>query len=178
MCEPTTIAAASFVVNAGQAVVSYMAQGEEAASQRAAQAAQASLANRQYISETQQTTQRQVQENDKAGAELFRNNLEAARARAKGAVGAAESGIEGNSVEAMARDIYTQQGAIDTATIRNTSQTIQQLQAEKDASALRLEARTTFAPVRSPSALGLALGIAGAGANAAGTYYNVKKAQG
>lgn len=177
MCEPTTLAAASFVVGAGQALMSYQAQQEEAANTRNYQAQQSALANRQYVAETQQLATRQMQEMDKGSTELFRNSLEAARARAKSAAGAADSGVEGNSVEAIARDIYSQQGAIDVATIRNTSQTVQQLQAEKEASGLRLAGRTTFQPVRDPSLIGLGLGIAGAGASAAGTYYNVKKAQ-
>lgn len=165
------------MVGAGQAVMSYQAQQEEAANTRSYQAQQADLANAQYRNETQAATIRQQQELDKGSTELFKNSIEAARARAKSAAGAADSGVEGNSVEALSRDIYTQQGAIDLATIRNTSQSVQQLQAEKENAGLRLKGRTTFAPVRDASAMGLALGIAGAGANAAGTYYNVKKAQ-
>ncbi len=177
MCEPTAIAAASFAVTAGQALLSYQAQGEEAANTRAYQQQQATVANRQYIAEANQLGTRQMQEMDRASSELIRNNLEAARARSKAATQANEAGVQGNSVEAIAQDIYAQQGAIDLATIRNTSQSVQQLQAEKEAAGQRLAGRTTFQPVRDPSLIGLGLGIVGAGASAAGTYYNVKKAQ-
>lgn len=156
----------------------YQAGQEEAANTRNFQAQQTELANAQYRNETTQATVRQLQERDKASTELFKNSIDAMRARAKAEATAADANVQGNSIEAIARDIYTQQGAIDVATIRNASQSIQQLQAEKESAGLRLRGRTTFQPIREPSLVGLGLGIAGAGANAAGTYYNVKKAMG
>ncbi|TAJ97151.1 MAG: hypothetical protein EPO41_03935 [Reyranella sp.] len=172
MCvEPTTaMAGASLAIGTAQAVSKYAAGQEDAASQRAYQAQakyNAEVARNQTYD---QIGMRQQQEIDAASQALFDNSIRAIKARATADAGAADAGVQGNSVESVARNVYMEQGRIDSATERNTKMSVQQLQEEKKQADAQYRSRTNLPEVRGPSALGLGLEIAGAGLSAYDLY--------
>lgn len=172
MCvEPATaLAGASLAVGAASSVAKYSAGKEDAASARAFQAQQAYQAELARNDQWNQLGKRQSQEIDQASNALFDNSIRAVKARDTAAVSAGEAGVAGNSVEAVARNFYREQGRIDTSTVRNTDMSVDQLQDEKRAAEAARISRSSFAPVREPSMLGLGLDIAGAGVNAYNIY--------
>lgn len=181
MCNaPMAMAGASLAIGAAGAVSKYAAAGQDAAAATAWQAQQAQLAEIARDDQWNQIGKRQMQEVDSASNALFDNSIRAIRARSAAEVSAGENGVAGNSVEAVARNFYREQGRIDTANIRNTEMSVQQLQDEKRAAETARATRSSFAPVRQPSMLGLGLEIAGAGVGAYDLYsrYGNSKSKG
>lgn len=170
MCSPEALAGASFLVGTAGAISKFGAQSEDAEAQRRFQAQERYNSEIARNTSYDQLQQRQTQEIDKASQELLDNSIRAVKARATGDTSAAESGVQGNSVESVARNFYTEQGRIDAATIRNNSMSVQQLQDEKKQAAAQHASRTNMPAVRSPSALSLGLEIGGAAVNAFDLY--------
>jgi hypothetical protein len=166
MCHPAAWAGASLAIGAAQAVSKYGAQQADAAAQLS-QRYNAEVA-RAY--EVDQITARQRQEHDASTQAQLDNAIRANKAVATVEAQAADAGVEGNSVESIARDFYRQQGRIDSTTQQNTKMSVQQLQEEKKGAEARFRQRTNFAEVRRPSLMGLGLEIAGAGVNAYELY--------
>ena len=176
MCEPTTLAAASLAVGVAQAGMGYMAQQEEAANQRAYQEQARANAEQARQYDMQQLTLRQSQEGEKTGQQMFEARLDAAKRRSTAEVALGERGVVGESIDSIARDYFAQEGRNEASLLRNNTSVINQLQVEKDGATSRYVERTTFKPIKDPSALGLGLGIASAGVNAADLYYRRKPA--
>lgn len=167
MClPPAAMAGASFAIGAAQAVSKYAAGQQDAASQLAYQAQERYNAEVAQNQEYNQIGARQLQERDAAVQAKFDNSIRATKAAATADASAADVGIEGNSVESVARNYYRQQGRVDAATDKNLQMTEQQLQEEKKAANARYRSRTNFPEVRSPSLLSLGLEIGGAGLGA------------
>lgn len=166
MCDPVSLAASSFAIGAAGAVSKYAAGQQDAAAQLSYQAQERYNAEVARNYEYDQINARQVQEADAAAQSKFDNAIRAQQAVATADASAADNGIEGNSVESVARNFYRQQGRIDASTDKNTQMQIQQLEAEKKGAQARYQQRTNFPEVRQPSMLGLGLEIAGAGVNA------------
>lgn len=168
MCvEPSTaLAGASLAIGTAQAVTKFAAGQEDAASQRAYQDQaryNAEVARNQTYD---QIALRQRQEIDAASQALFDNALRAIKARATADTEAADAGVQGNSVESVARNYFMEQGRIDSATERNTEMSVAQLQEEKKQADALYKSRTSMPAVRNPSLVGLGLEIGGAGVNA------------
>lgn len=172
MCvEPTTaLAGASLAIGAAQAIGKFGAGQEDASAALAYQAQQRQLAEYARNDQWNQIGKRQMQEVDAASAALFDNSIRGLKARDTAVVQGGEAGVSGNSVEAVARNFYREQGRIDSATERNLSMSLEQLQDEKRAAEAARVNRSTFTPVRSPSLMNLGLDIAGAGVNAFSIY--------
>lgn len=170
MCNPAAMAGGQFAIGAAQALFKNGAAQEDAATERAWQAQERYNAELARNYGYDQLGLRQQQEVDEGSQALMDNAIRAVQARATAETAAADAGVQGNSVEAIARDFYRQQGRIDASTVRNTEMTVQQLQAEKQGVRSQYASRTNFKPVKDPSALGLGLEIAGAGLNAFDTY--------
>jgi len=180
MCvEPTTaLAGASLAVGTASAIAKHAAAGEDASAARAYHAQQQQLALNARDDQWNAIGSRQQQEYEQAANALFDNLIRATRARATAEVQAGEAGVSGNSVEAVARNFYREQGRIDSATEKNLDWSLNQLQDEKRAAEAARISRSSFAPVRQPSLLGLGLDIAGAGVNAYSIYNRAQKPTG
>ncbi len=180
MCvEPSTaLAGASLAIGTAQAVTKFAAGQEDAASQRAYQEQaryNAEVARNQTYD---QIALRQRQEIDAASQALFDNAVRAIKARATADTGAAEAGVQGNSVESVARNYFMEQGRIDSATEKNTEMSVTQLQEEKKGARSQYVSRTNMPAVRNPSLIGLGLEIGGAGVNAYDLYTRRNKKPG
>ncbi len=180
MCvEPSTaLAGASLAIGTAQAATKFAAGQEDAASQRAYQEQaryNAEVARNQTYN---QIALRQRQEIDAASQALFDNAVRAIKARATADTGAAEAGVQGNSVEGVARNYFMEQGRIDSATERNTEMSVVQLQEEKKQADAQYKSRTNMPAVRNPSLIGLGLEIGGAGVNAYDLYTRRNKKPG
>jgi hypothetical protein len=182
MCNPMlAVAGASFAISAAQAVSKHQASQQDYNAQNAyadreiarqhQEAYNAEVARNQ---EFNQIGQRQVQERDAAVQAMVDNQIRAIKAAATAEASAYEHGVEGNSIEAVARNFYREEGRIDASTERNLKMNVNQLQEEKKGSQARYEERASFPEVRrptnAPSMLGLGLEIAGAAVSSYGMY--------
>lgn len=171
MCDPASaLAGASLAVGTAQAVAGYQGKMQDAGLLAQAQAQQAVAAEVDRNLKYNALQQRQGQEMDAASAALTDNEVRALKANASAQVNAADGGIAGNSVEAIARDYFRQQGKIDAATIKNTDMSVQQLQEEKQQAEAQRAQRSTFAPIKLPSLASLGLDIAGSAVQAYSVY--------
>lgn len=172
MCSPVAMAGASLAISTAASVAKYATEQQDFAAgnayadrelQRQAQERYNAEVVRNY--EYNQIGARQLQERDAAVQAMVDNQIRAIKAASTAEASAAESGVEGNSVESVARNFYREEGRIDTATERNLKMSVQQLQEEKKGSDARYRERTAFPEVRrptnAPSMLGLGLEIAG-----------------
>lgn len=105
MCEPTTMAIAMFAMSAGSAVMQHQQASAQADMQTAAykqnrQNALADMRN-QYAA----TGQRQQQEQQATAQQIQQRTLQARQEEASARVAAGEAGIQGNSVDAIMRQI-------------------------------------------------------------------------
>ena len=172
MCiEPTTaMAIGSFAIGTAQAVSGYAAKQEDAASLRQYQAQEAYNAEFARNQTWNQLGTRQQQEVEAGSQALFDNSIRAIKARATADTAAAEAGVQGNSIERIARNFYMEQGRIDAATERNVEMSVQQLQEEKKQAQAQFVSRTNFQKVKDPSLLDLGLQIGAAGVGAVDLY--------
>ena len=170
MCNPALLAGSSLAIGAAGAVSKYAAAQVDAAAQATANTQQAYNAEVARNQKWDAINTRQIQEGDAAQQALFDNSIRALKAADSAQVAGGEAGVAGNSVESVARDFYRQQGRIDATTIRNTDMRVDQLQDEKKQAEAERIGRSTFAPIRRPSMLGLGLEIGGAAVNAYDLY--------
>jgi len=171
----TAFAGASLAIGTASAVSKHAAGQADASAQLAFQAQERLNAEVARNYEYNQIGSRQIQEADASAQAKFDNSIRAQQAAATANASAADVGIEGNSVESVARNYFRQQGRIDAATEENTQMQIQQLQEEKKGASARYAQRTNFPEVRRPSMLGLGLEIGGAGVNAYDLWSRHKK---
>lgn len=158
-------ATASLILSGVSAAASFVGQSQSASAQAAYQAQQEANAADARRREQQLISQRQIQERDATTRQKNQNASEAAAKRSEIAVSAVSANMAGNSVFNLIRDVYRQEGQnADALTLQN-DMTIQQLQAEKDATNATYSQRTAFAPVSRPSIFSAGLEIAGAGLN-------------
>lgn len=180
MCiEPTTaLSIGSFAIGTAQAIAKHGAGMEDAANAKAWQAVEAYNAEVARNQSWNQLGLRQQQEAEAGSQALMDNNIRAMKARATADTGAAEAGVQGNSIERVARNFYMEQGRIDAATERNVDMSVQQLQEEKKQAEAQYRSRTNFQSVRAPTGLSLGLEIGGAAVNAYDIYSRRNKRPG
>jgi hypothetical protein len=180
MClDPATaMAAARFTIGTAQAIAGYGAKKEDAASLRAHQAQEAYNAEVARNQTWNSLSTRQMQDVEAGSQALFDNTIRAVKARATAETGAAEAGVQGNSIESVARGFYMEQGRIDASTERNVEMSVQQLQEDKKQAESQFRSRTNFPAIREPSVLDLGLQIGASGVNAFDLYSRRSKRPG
>lgn len=154
------LSAASMVIGGASAVTGYMAQQEQAKAQSAAnaQTAQAALDARNHSMQQLQT--RGLQERDAASEKLFESRIQAMEGASSAAAMSAAKGMQGTTVDALAREYYAKQGRQEQSITTTANNTLQQLAAEQDAVQAQYESRINATPsVKEPSLWGLGLGI-------------------
>lgn len=162
MCSPV---AAAIAIPAGLQIVS-MIMGAEAQDQKNAQNERAARdAQRQdNIAIGRQMSQQQRV----ASMTIMQADRQAREADALARVSSGEAGVSGSSVDALLGSIERDRLEADTATQRNLSDSVQQLELEKRGAKARAETRINAVPKSNPWVTGL--GIAGTVANAGGQY--------
>lgn len=162
------LSAASMVIGGASAVTGYMAQSQQAKEQARANAATAESALQARNFQQQQLQTRALQERDAASERIFDSRVEALKGESAVAAAAGASGIQGNTVDALAREYWSASGRNEASIARNASNTVQQLAAESQGSQAQYEGRINAMPVaRKPSLWGLGLGITNAVTTAA-----------
>lgn len=151
MCDPgTLLAAGSFAVSAGSAVVGASAQAKQAkANKKAAQGANA---------ETYQALDtRANQEKDAATQTIMAADRQARATDALARTSAGAAGVAGASVDALlagiAHDKFTAEDTIKT----NLGNTLSQIDAEKKGADATMQNRINSAPPPNPFAVGLSI---------------------
>lgn len=167
MCEPVSLAIASFAVSAASTVSGYMAQSQAADQQNALYEANRKNAIAAHEDTNRALTNRQSQEMDAAAAEKFDVALDAKKARATNVVAAGEAGVSGLSVEALLREFSGREARYVDRVDENLDMSMAQLQDEKRASGFRTVDRiNSVQRAVKPSFLDAGLKIAGAGLDA------------
>lgn len=167
MCEPvtTTVAVASFALQAGSALAEHEAQ------------AQASKSNKtNSLAALTQTWGdiglRQRQEQDAASQQMTETDRLAQSVMSSANAAAGEAGVAGTSVHALINDIQRQGAENKVTTQRNLDASMEQLQREKMGAKATAENRIAAAPP--PSGFLTALRVGGAAAGAV-DYYTSRK---
>lgn len=168
MCEPVSMALASFALTAGSAVTSYMGASENAKTKNLANDLTRQRAIADFGRQDAALGKRESQEMDAASARKFDVSLDAEKARATNAVAAGESGIAGPTVDSLMRDIYAQEGRYNTRVDTNLDWTVDQIQEQKKGASATMKDRIgSLSDVQAPSFLETGLRI---GAGAADAY--------
>jgi hypothetical protein len=154
------ISAASMAISAASTVASYQGQQQQARAQARANEAAQESAIRARNSQIQQLQTRALQERDAASERMFETRIQALEGDGAVRAQAAAKGIEGNTVDALAREYWAKQGRAETAVTKTANNTLQQLRAEQEGAEALLQSRFNSMPqVREPSLWGLGLGI-------------------
>jgi hypothetical protein len=166
MCDPTVLAAASFVSQAGSSII---AAGAQDAQSRAV--AKAAVAD--YRIKARDIGTRQGEE--MAAATLQIEGAARATSVAQGATSAAagEGGVTGNSVTALQNVLEGQLGDYTGSVLRNRDSVVGQLQREKLAARAEAASRIAGAPPSNP--LATAVGVGNAGLNFGSTLYSINR---
>lgn len=173
MCDPTTLAVASFAMGAVGQYSQYSAQSAQAAAQNNAYEQNRINALASMREDYKQLNTRQMQEAESASLEAQKRQAQAQRELATARVGAGEAGISGLSVEGILRDISGLALNDTDAINRGADWNINQIQAEKSGVRSSTQGRISSQSRGSKSSpWTLGLGIAGAGIDAYTGYAN------
>lgn len=153
MCEPTTLAAASFAISAGGAIANHQAQGK---SKRANDAE----AKRAYAVESRDISLRQQEEMKAASRQKSQGRRQAREAQSALAVSLGEAGVSGLTSDMLRGEIEGDEGAYLHTVGENEIVTIEQLQRMKAGASAGAQARINA--VASPSILNTGLQIGAA----------------
>ena len=107
MCEPVTIASAA--LQTGQIGLNYLAGSAEAKAQDARFEANAANVRKSVGLQYEASQLEQLQSNEAASRDKVENSKQALKARAAVQTNAGESGVTGLSVDALVKDVYSQE---------------------------------------------------------------------
>lgn len=175
MCDPISMALASFGVGAAQSVAQYQADSASAKAQNAYYLANAQRANKSAQEQMFQVQQRMLQEQEAGADEKIKNMRDARADRASAAVAAGESGASGLSVDALLREFSVNESQANEAVDRNTELGLNQLQNE--ITGIRSNAEDRINSVQraaKPSFFNTGLSIAAKGLESTSLYYDLK----
>lgn len=167
MCDPGTLALATFAISAAGAATSYMAQSQVADAQTAQW-------NQNYVNalasardDQMALTTRQEQESDATTQKLQASQVDQAERQSQVSVAAAQGGVSGISVGNIMADVANKAEQNRTNDTINYQNTAQQLQQEKDATNDTAENRiNSMMPGVQPSLLATGVQIAGSAVSA------------
>lgn len=174
MCDPVTLAAATFAIGTASAVTAY--QGQQRAFD--AQEAMNKAATKNAIdaaNQTYQATQTRMQQEVAAvSTEKMNANIAAAEARATANTAAGESGVQGNSVSQLLASYYSKQGRYNEALDTNLQMNRQALTDSMDQTRFGTISTINSLPRgEGPSFLDAAIRVAGSGLSAGSNYYTM-----
>tara|TARA_X000001036_G_scaffold429646_2_gene461129 strand:- start:165 stop:752 length:588 start_codon:yes stop_codon:yes gene_type:complete len=167
MCEPTIIASMAFAINSAQQVAEYKAAKEQARAQELRNKEAAKSANRSYLADLSELDRIEFQKNRDALSEKEGKEKELIKKQSAAQLKALESGNE--NVEAQLRDIgFDYESEFDRISQTVFDNNINTIFGYDDAYSAMRRSYTKIPDVVRPSALGLGIGIAGAGVQSYG----------
>lgn len=169
MCEPTSIAIASLVISSAGV-------GLNAHAQNQASKANKREAKRAFKQTYADLSARAVEERIAAAAEENAANRQAASAVSLARVSAAESGVAGQSADAIANTIEGDRGRYVTAVKQNLGSTLTQIERAKAGQLSLQQSRINSVQPANPFLAGLQ--IAGLGLDAYSTYLGQRTPKG
>lgn len=175
MCEPVSggLAAAGFAVQGAQALSGYFGAKQQAEVTNRNSYMQA-LYNNMALAQTYNSMNlERTQARNAASQDLFETRIRAAEASATARTAGGEAGIDGsNSLDGLLQTYGMKEGMAESAINENYGNTSMNIQQREEAAYRGTENVNRNLPrARGPSFFDPALKIAGAGVNAAGTYY-------
>ncbi len=163
MITPMQMFAVSTGLNVAQGFMGYKAKQEAAKAQAIANVKKAQAATRQFNYDIQALAIQGTQDADALQVDKFDTHIAAMKARSTAQVSAGESGVEGNSVDALLRDFWVQEGRAEMSKNRAYVARLRQRNAQRQASYMNMmNVYAGLQTPRGPSMLGALLGI-GAG---------------
>lgn len=151
MCEPTTIALASFGLSAAGTAGNYFGQ-------RSAASANTQSAQQSYVENMMQIATRMQQERVAAATKVYQMGMEAADAKASATNRASEMGVSGNTVQALIGNLQGQEDFRENIVRENSNNVIQQLAQQGQSEGTRMEQRIKSVPEPSLASLALSFG--------------------
>src|SRR5689334_17703989 len=127
MCDPLSLAVATFTVGAAKSTMSFIGASQQASAQEALYDANKASANYSSNYEHAQLARRRIQEQDAAGEKMFDNALETRAKAASAEAAALDSGISGLSVDSLIRDVIGSGGRTNDRLQHNLDMTLDQL---------------------------------------------------
>lgn len=181
MCEPTTLAIASFAVSTAGTIASTMQQQQDAENANAVARQTAENANEATRQAYTQEALRDIQEENVAAQQIDMHTRAARQQQATARVGSGESGTAGLATDTLMRNLYGQElGNIDTIRT-NLAMTRQQSKFAKKGTQATGKDRVNAASAsmqNPPSMLGAALQIGASGAQGFADYKHNTGAKG
>jgi hypothetical protein len=173
MCVPVmaAMAIASVAISAAQAVSQYQGQSAQAKATDAANAIQRQSIEQAYKNNMTQAVDQYGYKNDEAAQKLQQNAIASRASEATMSTAAGEAGVSGNSVMALQQE-YDQKAASFKGDVDyNRLAEDNELQWQMKGFGTQEQSRiNSLRPGVQPSLIGAGLQIAGAAANAYGTY--------
>lgn len=171
MCDPVTIAVASFGIGAVQTGMSYISANQAAQQQNDMVRENQKAANANLVREYADVQRRQIQEEDAAAVQKQDVSREARAARATTMAAAGEAGVAGLSVDALLADVYGKEATAKDRIDQNTGFTTENLTREMDGLKAKAKDRINSMPwATGPSPFAAALKIGGLGLNSYSNY--------
>ena len=178
MCEPVSggLAAAGFAIQGAQALTGYSAAKQQAEETNRNSYLQG-LYNNMALAQTYNSMNlERTQARNMASQGLFETRLRGAEAKATARTAGGEAGIDGsNALDGLLQTYAMKEGMATSAIGENYSNESMNIQQREEAAYRGTENVNRNLPrVKPPSFFDTALKIAGAGVNAAGTYYGYR----
>lgn len=158
MCEPTSLAIASFALTAGGAVANEVGNRKQ-------QKAVTKAANESYADTLADLVARSGEEGLAASLQRDQNNRDVSSARASATTSAAAAGLTGKSIDLLLNDFDAAGGDANAAVDRNRDARLRQIERQKDQAATYRDNQIVSAPQANPFLTALEIG--GAGVNLA-----------
>lgn len=161
MCDPVTMAAVTFAVGAGQAVMSHVGQNQ-------AYAANKTAANLNYAQDRQAVGAQAVELDQERSEKALDTAVSTVKAQGEVSASAADMGLSsGSLIHAINADMFGigRQEMSDLTNDQNS-----RLQLSRQLEGASITRQTTINSMRKSSGLDLILGVAKAGVSAAGAY--------
>lgn len=178
MCDPVSLGVASLAIGAVGAYAQYDQQNKAAKYQEEMNAYNQKLAIQNMADNYNALAYNQNQERDAATEQLWRDDLEARRAEARARVAAGESGIAGQTVDSIMREIKANQAMYKSSVDMNLENAYAEADSTRRGIWNTYLSETSNQPaVQKGSALQLGIGLAGAGLGAYSAYETAKYRQ-
>jgi hypothetical protein len=154
VCDVTALAVASFAMDAGSKVAGASAQNKASKENKRNALSNLRLQNADISARVNQETE--------ASLDLAHNIYQQGDALSStAATSAAESGVAGNSVDALLRSVLMEEGTAVTDVNKNLANTLAQSERQRRGATAEAQSRIAGVPGANPLATGL--GVAGAG---------------
>lgn len=175
MCDPVSIAVASFASTAASTGLSFIGQSQAASAQQAANQATAQSARQSALLQHRTIDERITQEREAASQGIANADRSQRAAQSRAAVSAGEAGVQGNSVNSLIGDIGMTFGRERSNISRNLDNTTNQLVLSGQGVTTNTKSRINQLPrPNPPSVAGTGLQLVGGGLSAYNTYEQLR----